>query len=115
RLCVHLFPNTVSGFMEYYAAPQNLPRDVNNDFIGGSLLTVPYEYESYLINSTLLRCYVRIGEVAEVKSMVETMARQRFKLLSTNRAMKVTTGINMESLPNPEPAATPNVLPTPNQ
>lgn len=112
RMCVHLRPTTVSGFMEYYAAPGDLPRDANNDFIGSSLLAVPYEYENYLINSTLLRCYVRIGEVAEVRSMVEKMAVERFKLNANSTAASVTTGINMESLPNPEPSQTPSVLPT---
>lgn len=108
RLCIHLRPADVTGYLEYYSAPEDLPRDVNDDFDGTALLNIPYELENYLENATLMRCYIRIGAPAKVAEAVAIMQKEKMKLLGSYQAENATQAITMESLANPEPSATPN-------
>lgn len=108
NIYIRIAPTNETGFLEYVAAYGDLPLDVNNEPDTTATLDIPLEFETLVIQSTLVRCYVKL---AERELLADTMLRTQneyAKLGLVFMAKGATEAINIESLVNPEPINLPS-------
>lgn len=110
---VHFYcaPSTEAGFIEYYSAYSDLPKDVNGQPTLSASLNVPYEFENLVIQSALLRCYARIAEKGKLAEAFKNVQEEYAKIQKNYAARQVTEAINLRGLMDPEPSKTPGMIP----
>lgn len=106
RTFIYLSPTVLTGKLEYYAEYADLPSTVQGDPIDTAPLNVPYEFESLVIDVTLLRCYAKVAEQEKLTETFMRVQREYSELLSTYAAKRQTEAINQKALLNPEPSQT---------
>lgn len=93
-----LAPTTVSAYVEYVAAYGD---DLTTD---ASTLNVPVEMENLLINTALLRFLTDVNDQSRAQQLWGEVRSSYAKLRAEFSASLQTEAINLNALPNPEPA-----------